>query len=124
MHCIVSFTANLENTDLSSSHLGCPLNDNILCDIGEYLPSSAINKKVSLWLGDITRLEIDAVVSSVTRSQVTSAGTSSPGSVQFALHEAAGPLLEKECRQLRDCIPGYAKVTFGYDLPAKCKCIF
>lgn len=114
----------MENTELSPRALDSPLNDNIQCDIdGEYLPSTAINKKVSLWLGDITRLEIDAVVSSVTSKQVTVDG--SPGSVQYAVHEAAGPLLKKECKQLRDCmIPRDVMVTFGYNLPAKCECTF
>ena len=115
---IANSTANLENTEFNA--LGSPLNDNIRCDTVEYLPSTAINKKVSLWLGDITRLEIDLV------SSVTSlAGIGSPGSVRYAVHEAAGPLLKKECKQLQDCmIPGDPMVTFGYNLPAKRKCTF
>lgn len=88
--------------------------------MGKYLSNSTINGKVSLWLGDISRLEIDAVVNSAIAMQVSSTH-GPPRTVHKSLHEAAGPLLGKECRQLQGCLPGDAKVTFGYNLPAKCK---
>ena len=81
-----------------------------------YTPSTALNSKVSVWHGDITRLEIDAIVCSTFEDLSYASGMS------LAVHEAAGPLLINECRQLRWCEVGNAKVAFGYQLPAKCEC--
>ena len=84
----------------------------------EYKPRSSLNKKVSLWHGDITRLEVDAIVNA-TDQKCTAQGP--PGSVHTAIHEAAGPMLEEECQFLPDCQPGEAVITNGYNLPAKCE---
>ena len=86
----------------------------------DYHPSTTLNEKVSLWLGDITRLEIDAVVNATIGSQISSAIGPSQ-SVRIALHKAAGPMLEKECEGLGSFSVGEAKVSFGYNLPAKCE---
>ncbi|CAB4028676.1 Hypothetical predicted protein, partial [Paramuricea clavata] len=72
-----------------------------------------INRKVSLWPGDITRLEIDAIVSA--------AGESLLGSIRVNghIHQAAGKGLQEEYRKLNGCDIGDAKITSGQKLPAK-----
>ena len=57
------------------------------------MPSSALNKKVSLWCGDITRLEIDAIVNSVLEGYGYVPPTKS---VFVAVCKAGGPMLEKK----------------------------
>ena len=87
-----------------------------------YTPSSALNKKVSLWRGDITRLEIDAIVNSVAKGQLQQLPYNHPiGTVCNAVHYAAGPMLQKVCQSLRVYQYGEAVVTNGYNLPAKCE---
>ncbi|XP_078048201.1 macro domain-containing protein PG1779 isoform X2 [Augochlora pura] len=72
-----------------------------------------IAKKVSIWSGDITSLEIDAIVNAANSSLLGGAG------VDGAIHRSAGADLKRECATLKGCKVGEAKITGGYMLPAK-----
>ncbi|XP_078000807.1 macro domain-containing protein mll7730-like [Glandiceps talaboti] len=75
-----------------------------------------LNGKVSIWIGDITTLEIDAVGNPANAALLGRLGS---GGVDGCIHRAAGKELKRECSLLHGCETGDAKITLGYKLPAK-----
>ncbi|XP_068424606.1 ADP-ribose glycohydrolase MACROD2 isoform X3 [Clinocottus analis] len=79
----------------------------------ELTGGGGLSDKVSLYKGDITLLEVDAIVNAANSSLLGGGG------VDGCIHKAAGSCLYDECHSLNGCETGKAKITCGYDLPAK-----
>lgn len=93
--------------------------------IGGLYPCTTIKnvEKMSLWRGDITRLSVDAIVNAA-NSQLLGCFVPCHGCIDNVIHSAAGVELRNECAQIMELQgheepTGKAKITKGYNLPAK-----
>ena len=86
-----------------------------------YSSSNVLNSKISLWEGDITKLNIDCIVNAATEH------LEGGGGIDGAIHRAAGPDLLDACKKFpiinnrtnNRCETGECKLTHGFNLLAK-----
>jgi len=82
-------------------------------DMKRFKEAGDLSMKISTYAGDITKLEVDAIVNACNNSIMGGGG------VDGAIHRAAGPLLRAENFILNGCEDGEAKISCGYKLPAR-----
>lgn len=70
-------------------------------------------KKINVVQGDITRAQVDAIVNAANTTLMGGGG------VDGAIHQAAGPGLYLACRKFNGCPTGEARITSGFNLPAR-----
>lgn len=87
------------------------------------IPASPLYPRLRLWQGDITRLQVDAIVNAA-NSQMLGCFVPLHRCIDNAIHSAAGMQLREECASIMQAQgheepTGKAKITHGYNLPAK-----
>ena len=86
-------------------------------DMSIQTSSQPVKYRMEIVIGDITEQNVDAIVNAT--DTYFSGGGSDSGSVDYAIHRTAGYELMEECKQLDGCAIGEAKMTKGYNLPAR-----